>query len=153
MRLSIEADNLMAAFEHSSIQMTLRARAARGFTLLELSIVIMIILILAAMASVRYEQSIIQAHEAALHRDLYVMREAIQNYTFDKEAAPTSLEDLHASGYIGEVPTDPMTRQKDWNTDSCNDVLSPDQIPGGICDVHSASDKVSPFEQKPYSEF
>jgi general secretion pathway protein G len=152
-RLSTEADNLMAAFEHPSMQMTLRARAARGFTVLEMMIVMMIIVILAAMSSVRYEQSVVQAHEAALRRDLYVMREAIQNYTFDKEAAPTSLEDLHASGYIGDVPTDPITRQKDWNTDSCNNVLSPDQIAGGICDVHSASDKVSPVEQKPYSEF
>src|ERR1700685_4121596 len=143
----------MTACKYSNTEMRRRTRAARGFTLLELMVVIMIILILAAMGSVRYEQSIVQAHEAALHRDLYVMREAIQNYTFDKEAAPTSLEDLHASGYIGEVPTDPITHQKDWNTDSCNNVLSPDQIPGGICDVHSASDKASPFEQNPYSEF
>jgi general secretion pathway protein G len=128
-------------------------RAERGFTLLELMVVIMIIIILAAMGSVRYEQSVVQAHEAALHRDLFVMREAIQNYTSDKQAAPTSLDDLQSSGYIGEVPTDPMTHQKDWVTDSCNDVLSPDQIPGGICDVHSASDEVSGLEGKPYSEF
>ncbi len=129
------------------------ARNTRGFTLLELMIVIIIIVILAAMSSVRYEQSVLQAHEAALRQDLYVMRQAIQNYTLDKEAAPSTLEDLHQSQYIGQVPTDPITHQQDWITDSCNDVLSPDQVPGGICDVHSASDGVSPLSGKPYNSF
>ena len=118
-------------------------RKSRGFTLLELMIVIMIILILATMSAVRYEQSVVAAHEAALRQDLFVMRQAIQNYTLDKEAAPSSLDDLHAAHYIGEVPTDPFTHQKDWVTETCDDVLSPDQVAGGICDVHSASDKAS----------
>lgn len=142
----------MAASEHANTEVAEGSQATRGFTLLELMIVIAIIVILAAMGSVRYEQSLVRAHEAALHRDLFVMREAIQNYTLDKEAAPTSLEDLHSSGYIGEVPTDPFTHQKDWTTESCPDVLSPDQIAGGICDVHSASDKSS-LDGKPYGEF
>jgi general secretion pathway protein G len=129
------------------------SRRSRGFTLLELMIVIIIILILATMSTVRYEQSVVQAHEAALHRDLFVMREAIQDYTLDKAAAPTSLEDLHQSQYIGEVPTDPFTHQKDWVTEDCDDVLSPDQVSGGICDVHSASDGVSPTDGKPYNQF
>jgi general secretion pathway protein G len=129
------------------------ARNSRGFTLLELMIVIVIILILATMSSVRYEQSVVQAHEAALRQDLFVMRQAIQNYTLDKEAAPSSLDDLHQSQYIGEVPTDPITHQQDWVTAACDDVLSPDQVPGGICDVHSASDSVSPLNGKPYSSF
>ena len=128
-------------------------RDERGFTLLELMIVIVIILILATMSSVRYEQSVVQAHEAALRQDLFVMRQAIQNYTLDKEQAPSALEDLHTSQYIGDVPTDPITHQQDWVTDSCNDVLSPDQIPGGICDVHSASDGSSPLSGKPYNSF
>jgi general secretion pathway protein G len=125
----------------------------RGFTLLELMIVIFIILILATMSSVRYEQSVQQAHEAALRQDLSVMRQAIQNYTADKEQAPASLDDLHQAQYMGEIPADPITHQQDWVTDSCNDVLSPDQVPGGICDVHSASDTTSPLTGKPYNEY
>jgi general secretion pathway protein G len=116
---------------------------SRGFTLLELMIVIFIITILATMSAVRYEQSVVQAHEAALRQDLFVMRQAIQNYTLDKQEAPSSLEDLHQAHYIGDVPTDPFTHQKDWVTESCDDVLSPDQVAGGICDVHSASDGTS----------
>jgi general secretion pathway protein G len=128
------------------------SRKARGFTLLELMIVIMIILILATMSAVRYEQSVVLAHEAALHQDLFVMRQAIQNYTLDKAEAPSSLDDLHSAQYIGDVPTDPFTHQKDWVTDSCDDVLSPDQVPGGICDLHSASDGVS-GSGEPYNKF
>jgi general secretion pathway protein G len=125
---------------------------SRGFTLLELMIVITIILILATMSAVRYEQSVKQAHEAALHQDLFVLRQAIQNYTLDKEQAPSTLDDLRDAQYIGEVPTDPFTHQKDWVTEACDDVLSPDQVPGGICDVHSAADGVA-SDGKPYNEF
>ncbi len=125
---------------------------SRGFTMLELMIVITIILILATMSAVRYEQSVKQAHEAALHQDLFVLRQAIQNYTLDKQQAPSTLDDLHDAQYIGEVPTDPFTHQKDWVTESCDDVLSPDQLPGGICDVHSAADGVA-SDGKPYNQF
>jgi general secretion pathway protein G len=143
----------MAGLEQSNDVVRRSGRVAHGFTILELMIFITIIVILATMSAVRYEQSVVRAHEAALHQDLFVMREAIQNYTLDKEAAPSSLDDLHSSGYIGEIPTDPITREKDWNTETCDDVLSPDQVAGGICDVHSASDAVSPFDGKAYSSF
>ena len=142
----------MAGFEHSNSEIKRTGRSHRGFTIMELIIVMMIIVILATMSTVRYEQSVVRAHEAALHQDLFVMRQAIQNYTSDKEAAPTSLEDLHTSQYIGEVPTDPITHEKDWTTETCTDVLSPDQIAGGICDVHSASDAVG-ADGKAYSSY
>jgi general secretion pathway protein G len=143
----------MARFDQSNVEVKHTGREARGFTIMELMIVMMIIVILATMSAVRYEQSVVRAHEAALHQDLFVMRQAIQNYTLDKAAAPTSLDDLHSSGYIGEVPTDPITHEKDWTTATCDDVLSPDQVAGGICDVHSASDAVSPFDGKSYSSY
>jgi general secretion pathway protein G len=128
-------------------------RGPRGFTLIELMIVIAIISILAAIAVGRYQQTVVQAREAALRSDLFEMRKAIQNYTLDKVAAPTSLDDLKSAEYLREIPTDPMTRQKDWITDTCDTVLSADQSLGGICDVHSASDGVSPFNSEPYSSF
>jgi general secretion pathway protein G len=116
---------------------------SRGFTLLELMIVMFIITILATISVMQYQGSVVQAREASLRQDLSVMRQAIQNYTLDKQEAPSSLEDLHQAHYIGDVPTDPFTHQKDWVTESCDDVLSPDQVAGGICDVHSASDGTS----------
>lgn len=143
----------MSRFDQSNVEINRMDREARGFTILELMIVITIIVILATMSAVRYEQSVVRAHEAALRQDLMVMRQAINNYTLDKAAAPTSLDDLHGSGYIGEVPTDPITHEKDWTTATCDDVLSPDQVAGGICDVHSASEAVSPFDGKSYSSY
>src|SRR5215469_9704582 len=102
-------------------------RRAHGFTLIELMIVITIILILIGIAAPRYDKSVTRAKEAKLHNDLQVMREAIDNYTLDKEAAPQSLDDLVQGGYLRAIPVDPMTREHDWQTKFGDTVLSPDQ--------------------------
>src|SRR6202030_4712999 len=73
-----------------------RGFCAAGFSLLEMLIVITIILILAGIAAGRYEKSVLRAKEATLKQDLFVMRQAIQQYTLDKEAGPSSLDDLVA---------------------------------------------------------
>jgi general secretion pathway protein G len=125
----------------------------RGFTMMELMVVIAIILVLIGMAAGRYEKSIVRAREAVLKQDLATMRNAIQQYTLDKAAGPGSLEDLVSAGYLREVPTDPMTRARDWHTDFDNVLLSTDQTAPGITDVHSVSDAVSPFENTPYSSW
>ena len=129
----------------------LRAARLAGFTLLELMIVITIILILAGIAAGRYEKSVLRAKEATLKQDLFVMRQAIQQYTLDKQAAPTSLDDLVQAQYISGIPTDPITRQKDWHLDFEQVLLSPDQTTSGLTDVHSSSDAISPFENTPYN--
>ena len=125
--------------------------AAAGFTLIELMIVIAIMLILIGMAAVRYDRSVEHAKEAALHHDLSVMRQAIEQYTLDKEQAPQSLDDLVSAGYLRAIPNDPVTGAKDWVTDTSDAILSPDQSSGGISDVHSASAAVSAFENTPYN--
>lgn len=70
------------------------------------------------------------------------MREAIQQFTLDKQAAPQSLNDLVSAGYLRDVPTDPMTHSENWNVTFDN---------GGVIDVHSGSNAVSPFENTPYN--
>ncbi len=124
----------------------------QGFTLIELMIVITIIFVLLGMAAMRYDRSVQHAKEAALKTDLKVMRQAIDNYTLDKEAAPQSLEDLTNSQtpYLREVPVDPMTRAKDWHTEFGDLALSPDQTNSGIVDVHSNSDQVG-LDGTPYN--
>jgi general secretion pathway protein G len=125
----------------------------KGFTLIELMIVLSIIMILIGIAAAAYQRSIARSREAVLKTDLRVMRDAIDHYTEDKEAAPQSLEDLinPQSQYLREIPTDPMTRAKDWHVDFGDTVMTPDQATTGIVDVHSSSDKVSPFEGTPYN--
>jgi general secretion pathway protein G len=129
------------------------AQNQRGFTMLELMVVIAIILVLIGMAAGRYEKSIVRAREAVLKQDLTTMRNAIQQYTLDKAAGPESLDDLVSAGYLREVPIDPMTRARDWHTDFDSVLLSADQTAPGITDVHSVSDAVSPFENTPYSSW
>jgi general secretion pathway protein G len=126
-------------------------RKANGFTLIELMIVISIIFILIGMAAISYGRSVIRAREAALHTDLQTMRQAIDHFTLDKQAAPQSLDDLASAGYLREVPVDPMTRAKDWVPEFEDVVLSPEQSGTGITNVHSASATVSPFEGTPYN--
>jgi general secretion pathway protein G len=102
-------------------------------------------MILVGIAAGMYQRSVVRAKEATLRSDLKVMREAIDHYTLDKEAAPQALEDLvnPQSQYIREIPTDPMTKAKDWHVDFGDTVMSPDQSTTGIVDVHSNSDKTS----------
>ena len=130
-----------------------RFRGEAGFTLIELMIVMTIIFILLGIAALRYDKSVLRAHEAVLHQDLQALRQSIDNYTLDKEAAPQSLEDLESAGYIHFVPTDPITHAKDWRLEFKDVVLSPDQSSTGVTDVHCSSDQISPFEGTPYSSW
>ena len=124
-----------------------------GFTLIELMIVITIIFILLGLAAGRYDRSVVRAREATLKQDLQVMRQAIDNYTLDKQSAPQSIEALQEAGYLRIVPTDPMTQAKDWQPQFDEVVLSPDQTGTGMVDVHSNSNKTSPFDGTPYKDW
>jgi general secretion pathway protein G len=128
-------------------------KGTRGFTMIEMMFVIFIILVLIAMAGGRYEKSVLRAKEAVLKQDLATMRNAIQQYTLDKAAGPQSLDDLVSAGYLREIPTDPISREREWHTEFDNVLLSTDQTSPGISDVHSTSDSVSPFENTPYSSW
>jgi len=128
-----------------------RGFRAGGFSLLELMIVLTIIMILASIAAGRYDRSVQHSREAVLKQDLYTMRQAIQQFTLDKQVAPTSLDDLVQAKYLGTIPVDPITRAKDWHVDSEDILLSPQQTSPGITDVHSSSEAVSTFENTPYN--
>lgn len=125
----------------------------RGFTLLELLIVMSIIMILVGMGAGNYQRSVIRSKEAVLAQDLYVMRQAIDQYTLDKQEAPQSLDDLVSGGYLRSVPVDPMTGGTDWNLAYGDTVMSAEQTTTGVSDVHSSSTLTSPFNGKPYSEW
>ncbi len=117
-----------------------RNRIPRGFTLLELMVVISIILILLSFAVPAYQQHIKKAREAVLREDLYQMRSAIDQYSLDKLRAPQSLEDLVSAGYLREVPLDPVTNSREtWAVVQEDIVLSVDQNQPGISDVHSGA--------------
>jgi general secretion pathway protein G len=135
----------------------LKSRSRRplgtGFTLIELMIVISIIMILIGIAAVQYQKSVQRAREATLKQDLQAMRQSIDNYTLDKQAAPQSLDDLVQAGYLRMVPKDPMTSVADWDLQFDSVVLSPEQSGTGLVDVHSHSGTTSPFEGTPYNQW
>ena len=119
------------------------SRDQRGFTLIEMLIVISIIFILMGMAAGMSSRSIQHAREAVLKKDLQTMREAIDNYTLDKQQAPQSLQDLVDGHYLRQVPMDPVTHKDDWVPHFGDTVMSPDQTGTGIDDVHSGSEQIS----------
>ena len=127
-------------------------QSARGFTLIELMIVISIILILISIAVPIYNQSIQRSREAVLKDNLQTMRSLIQQFTLDKQRAPQSLQDLVSSGYLREMPRDITGSRESWVEVQEDTLLSVDQQQPGIVDVHSGSEFVS-SEGSPYSEW
>ncbi len=125
----------------------------RGFTLLELMIVLTIIAILAAVAVPMYQATILRAKEAVLKENLHSLRTVIDQYTADRRTAPQSLDDLIVAGYLREVPEDPITgSQSTWQVEFDSTAMVPDQLETGIVDVHSGAPAVS-SENTPYSEW
>jgi general secretion pathway protein G len=121
-----------------------RRSPQRGFTLIELMVVISIIVILMSVAIPRYQQSILRARETVLHDDLYTIRTTIDQYTLDKQKAPQSLQELVEAGYLKQLPKDPFTNSNDsWVPVTDESLMSPDQTEPGIIDVHSGSELTS----------
>ncbi|HUB29272.1 MAG TPA: type II secretion system protein [Terracidiphilus sp.] len=130
-----------------------RNSQSAGFTLMELMIVMAIIGILATLAVPSFIGAVKSAREAVLREDLHVLRAAIDSYTMDKQKAPESLDDLIQSGYLRDIPIDPMTRSKDtWVTDTSDTLSSVDQSDPGINDIHSGSQDVG-TDGQPYSSW
>jgi general secretion pathway protein G len=117
---------------------------SRGFTLIEMLIVISLITILVSVALPAYNQSIWRARESVLKQNLFAIRSVISQYTLDKQKAPQSLEDLVTGGYFKQIPTDPMTSRNDtWTVEQETDtIMTVDQQEPGISDVHSGSSAV-----------
>ena len=128
-------------------------RLSRGFTLIEMILVIAIMGILLAMAIPNYRTTIRASQEAVLHDDLFQLRSLIDQYTLDKQQAPQSLDDLVTAGYLRQIPKDPFTSSSStWQTSSDDTMLSPDQTLSGINNVHSGATGVG-LDGTPYSSW
>ena|SRR5215475_8981398 len=123
--------------QKSNREPALRARAQRGFTFMELLIVMVIIGIMAVVAIPRVITHLRKAKEVTLLQDLWTMRRAIDFYWQDKEKPPSDLQELVSAGYLREIPKDPVCAECQWNAISApaDDMNSA----GGIGDVKSSA--------------
>lgn len=124
----------------------------RGYTLIELIIVMAIVSILMAIAIPQYQKSLRRTKETMLHSHLQTLRTVIDEFTFDKKKAPQMLQDLVTEGYLRAVPIDPITGNDQWRTVQEDSLSAVDQTEPGIFDVRSLSDQIS-LEGTPYSEW
>lgn len=117
----------------------------RGFTLVEMMVVISVILIMLAAAIPIYSHSITRAREDNLRHNLDTLNRMIFQYTLDKQKMPQSLDDLRTAGYLKSIPADITGSNDTWATESGDDVImSLEQTePGGILSVHSGSNQVA----------
>lgn len=120
-----------------------------GFTLLEMMVVMTIIVTIVSIAVPFYSSALVRARESVLRSNLMTIRSVIDQYTYDKEEPPQSLEDLVNEGYLREVPIDPITNSRDtWE-------LIVEVGPtgeSGLFDVRSGSDGTS-LAGTPYNEW
>jgi general secretion pathway protein G len=116
----------------------------RGFTLIELMVVMFIISVLLAIAVPVYQKSIIRSKETVLHHNLFTIRSMIDEYTIDKQKAPDSLQELVSEGYLRQIPQDPITNSdQTWRTVMEETPVGGSSGTPGLYDVHSGSDKKS----------
>ncbi|HWR50186.1 MAG TPA: type II secretion system protein [Bryobacteraceae bacterium] len=129
-------------------------RSRRGFTLIEIMIVMTIVSILVSIAVPMYQKAILRAKESLLKNNLFTMRMVIDEYTYDKQKGPQTLQDLVSEGYLLKVPVDPITgTNTTWQTVMEDAMTSVNQTEPGIFDVHSGSDKTSPLDGTPYADW
>lgn len=107
----------------------------RGFTLVELMVVMAIVALLLSLALPRYFNHLESARETILRQDLAVMRDAIDKYHGDRGRYPDSLEALVSARYLRSLPVDPITERDDtWQI-----VAPPADATGAVYDVRSGA--------------
>jgi general secretion pathway protein G len=127
----------------------------KGFTLIEIMIVLTLIGILVVIVVPVYRNSVVRAREAVLKENLFQMRDAISKYYQDKQKYPTSLEDLVTDKYLSKIPLDPIHSSSSWELVHFEPVEQEDfesEILEGIIDVKSRSSKLA-LDGTPYAEW
>ena len=130
-------------------------KTSRGFTLIELMIVVTIVGILAAIAAPNYQWGVIRAREAVLREDLYTLRSTIDQYYADQGKYPETLQELvnNKNKYLKEIPKDPFTKSNEtWTVTAPPAGETTTEATGGVYDVHSGSTTVG-SDGVPYNEW
>jgi general secretion pathway protein G len=136
LKLALDASLLTPHGPGAPLSSRLTPYGSRGFTLVELMMVVTVAGILVTLAEPSFHQSVLKAKEAALKQNLFTLRDVIDQYRADRGQYPAALEDLKNAGYLKRVPIDPFTKSTEtWQ-------FVQDTQDGGIFDVHSGSDLI-----------
>jgi general secretion pathway protein G len=109
--------------------------------MIELTVVMSIIMILATLGLVQYRRSVVYAKEAVLKENLVRLRDAIDQYYADKNQYPSTLEALVSDGYLRAVPRDPFTESEStWQTVMGEPDPRNPTVVAGVYDIKSGSD-------------
>jgi general secretion pathway protein G len=129
-----------------------RRGASAGFTFIEMVMVMVVMGILLAIAVPIYNAQVLSSKEAVLKHNLAIIRERLDQFKADRNKYPASLAELVETGYLRELPEDPMTGGSEWQEVFEDfDPNEPDAQPG-IFDVKSQSEEVG-SDGRPYSEW
>jgi general secretion pathway protein G len=123
----------------------------RGFSLLELMIAMLIMVILISVAVPTYQRSVQHAKEVVLNENLWQIRRAIDQYAADKGKLPKSLDDLVKDKYLREKPIDPILEKDEWQEVQGEDTNTPNGE-SGLKDVRSLAEGED-SEGKAYNKY
>jgi len=126
---------------------------ARGFTLMELLVVMTVIALLASIGIVGYRHSLKVSKEAVLKENLFLLNHALEQFKADRGRYPSSISQLREKQYMREIPKDPFTASRDtWRTEmEATEGDSQDAEPG-IIRIRSGSDELD-MNGIPYGEW
>ena len=124
----------------------------KGYTLLELMIVVAIVGILVTLAIPTFQQSAMKAKEAALKQNLFTLRAVIDQYYADRGDYPASLDALVEEKYLRAIPVDPFTKSATTWNEILEEQEEGDDSPTGVYDVKSGSDGLA-LDGSPYKDW
>jgi len=124
----------------------------KGYTLLELMVVVAIVGILVTLAIPNFQQSAMKAKEAALKQNLFTMRTVLDQYYADRGDYPDSLESLVEGKYLRSIPVDPFTKSSTTWTEIYEEQEENDDSPAGVYDIKSGSQDVA-ADGTPYKDW
>jgi general secretion pathway protein G len=130
-----------------------RRDSSRGFTLLELMVVLSLIVLLASIGMMGYRSSVKRGREAVLAEDLFRMRDAIDQFHVDKNKYPVDLSELVSAGYLRSIPVDPMTNSAEtWQLVPAEPDPANPTADLGVYDVKSGAETVG-LDGRPYAQW